>query len=172
MRESFRIGIDVGGALLMICAHNSSCWSNALFLGTNTDAVILRCLSGPEEAKNSVLARCKAQTTPDVTSGIARALTDVLKQTNINKDSIMYISIGTTRWCSVYFYDAISASHCTLWRFLECCYRGGFEAAVKSCCFEAMRTVHRKMPAFHRLSRPASWHHRRSCGVANVRKLY
>ncbi|KAL5514548.1 hypothetical protein ACEPAG_1864 [Sanghuangporus baumii] len=72
----YRIGIDVGG--------------------TNTDAVILNNIN--ESSQNAIIAWHKSPTTPDVTTGIASALDIVLKDSQIEKSDILYISIGTTHF--------------------------------------------------------------------------
>lgn len=66
---TYRLGIDVGG--------------------TNTDAVVL------DEADRPV-AKAKTPTTPDVTSGILRALDKVLAQGTVKPDLIGYAMLGTT----------------------------------------------------------------------------
>lgn len=63
--------------------------------GTNTDAVILN--SSGESAQDAIIAWHKSPTTADVTGGIASALDAVLKDSQIDKKDIAYISIGTTR---------------------------------------------------------------------------
>ena len=63
-----RIGIDVGG--------------------TNTDAVLMD--------GTAVLAFCKTQTTPDVTSGITQALRTVLAESNVTATSVLGVMFGTT----------------------------------------------------------------------------
>ena len=65
----FRLGIDVGG--------------------TNTDAVIL-------DDKNRVVAKCKRQTTPDVSTGIKNAVTDVLEESAVEPSLIGDAMLGTT----------------------------------------------------------------------------
>ncbi len=65
----FRLGIDVGG--------------------TNTDAVIL-------DASDQVVAKTKAPTTPDVTSGIVNALQAVLAASGLPSAAIRYAMLGTT----------------------------------------------------------------------------
>lgn len=65
-----RIGIDVGG--------------------TNTDAVLMN--------DNRVLAEAKTATTPDVTSGILRALTSVLGQSGVAPTEIQMLMVGTTHF--------------------------------------------------------------------------
>ena len=43
-----------------------------------------------------MIAWHKSPTTPDVTSGIASALESVLSKSGIDRDGILYLSIGTT----------------------------------------------------------------------------
>ena len=64
-----RLGIDVGG--------------------THTDAVVL-------DEKNHVVAKTKARTTPDVTSGIQQALEQILQQPGVKSESIVHAMLGTT----------------------------------------------------------------------------
>jgi len=64
-----RLGIDVGG--------------------THTDAVIL-------DEKNRLVAKTKARTTPDVSSGIQQALKQILEQPGVKSDSIVHAMLGTT----------------------------------------------------------------------------
>lgn len=66
----YRIGVDVGG--------------------TNTDAVVMR---GRE-----VVGWAKRPTTPDVTSGIVGALTEVLAETKLERTSVGAVMIGTTHF--------------------------------------------------------------------------
>lgn len=65
-----RIGIDVGG--------------------TNTDAVLME--------DSTVKQWVKTPTTPDVSSGITKALQDLLKQTEIAPDQVRAVMIGTTHF--------------------------------------------------------------------------
>ncbi len=65
----FRLGIDVGG--------------------TNTDAVVL-------DEENRLVAKAKTPTTPDVTSGIIRALDQVLASRTVQPEKIRYAMLGTT----------------------------------------------------------------------------
>jgi N-methylhydantoinase A/oxoprolinase/acetone carboxylase beta subunit len=65
-----RIGIDVGG--------------------TNTDAVLLR--------GTTILASVKTPTTADVTTGITKALAEVLAQSEASRDAIDAVMIGTTHF--------------------------------------------------------------------------
>lgn len=64
-----RLGIDVGG--------------------THTDAVIL-------DEKNTLVAKTKARTTADVSSGIEQALKQILEQPGVKADSIVHAMLGTT----------------------------------------------------------------------------
>ncbi len=68
-RRDLRAGIDVGG--------------------TNTDAVIL-------DGQDRILARTKASTTPDVSSGITTALESVLEQIGPDRSRVSRIMLGTT----------------------------------------------------------------------------
>jgi N-methylhydantoinase A/oxoprolinase/acetone carboxylase beta subunit len=63
-----RIGVDVGG--------------------THTDAVVL-------DSSDAMLAKTKAVTTPDVTTGITDAITRVLQQ-GVPSDRVTHVMIGTT----------------------------------------------------------------------------
>jgi N-methylhydantoinase A/oxoprolinase/acetone carboxylase beta subunit len=64
-----RLGIDVGG--------------------THTDAVIL-------DEKNQLVAKTKARTTADVSSGIEQALKQILEQPGVKAQSIAHAMLGTT----------------------------------------------------------------------------
>ena len=64
-----RLGIDVGG--------------------THTDAVIL-------DEKNQLIAKTKARTTADVSSGIEQALKQILEQPGVKAESIAHAMLGTT----------------------------------------------------------------------------
>jgi N-methylhydantoinase A/oxoprolinase/acetone carboxylase beta subunit len=66
---SHRLGIDVGG--------------------THTDAVVL-------DEKQRLVAKTKARTTPDVTSGIVQALKQILEQPGVNRRVIGFAMLGTT----------------------------------------------------------------------------
>lgn len=66
---SYRIGIDVGG--------------------TNTDAVIL-------DHEYQVIAETKTPTTEDVSSGIYKAMRDVITSSNVPRSQIKYAMLGTT----------------------------------------------------------------------------
>ena len=70
MSEVLRIGVDVGG--------------------TNTDAVLLR--------GRTVLASHKSPTTPDVGSGVVRAITEILKSAESPASAISAVMIGTTHF--------------------------------------------------------------------------
>lgn len=65
---NFRIGIDVGG--------------------TNTDAVVL-------DDADTVIEKTKTPTTPDVTTGIVRALEQVLTDA-VDRDAVEHVMLGTT----------------------------------------------------------------------------
>ncbi|WVW80695.1 hypothetical protein I302_102681 [Kwoniella bestiolae CBS 10118] len=71
--KTLRVGVDVGG--------------------TNTDAVILDLTPG---TSTPVLASFKSPTTPDVTSGIQKAISGCLEKSSSDKSRIEAISIGTT----------------------------------------------------------------------------
>ncbi len=64
-----RLGIDVGG--------------------TNTDAVVL-------DADDRLLARAKVPTTPDVTTGIARAIASAVEDPRVDRRRITHAMLGTT----------------------------------------------------------------------------
>ncbi len=66
---NYRLGIDVGG--------------------TNTDAVLL-------DEHNTVVAKCKTATTPDVSSGIDAAVIQVLAISKVPPSSIIDAMLGTT----------------------------------------------------------------------------
>ena len=66
---SHRLGIDVGG--------------------THTDAVIL-------DEKNRLVAKTKARTTPDVTTGIVQALKQILEKPGADRRYIAFAMLGTT----------------------------------------------------------------------------
>jgi N-methylhydantoinase A/oxoprolinase/acetone carboxylase beta subunit len=68
-RLDLRLGIDVGG--------------------THTDAVLL-------DRENSVIAKKKASTTLDVTSGVRTAIADVVAQAGAQKSRISHVMLGTT----------------------------------------------------------------------------
>lgn len=68
-QPDLRIGIDVGG--------------------TNTDAVIL-------DAERNLLARHKAPTTKDLTSGIDQAIASVVRQLDVPIGRITHVMLGTT----------------------------------------------------------------------------
>jgi N-methylhydantoinase A/oxoprolinase/acetone carboxylase beta subunit len=65
----YKIGVDVGG--------------------TNTDAVLV-------SHDNNILAKTKQTTTLDVSSGIENAIKQVLLDSNVPKEDIKYIMLGTT----------------------------------------------------------------------------
>ena len=73
----YRIGVDVGG--------------------TNTDCAILdlKQLSSPSRG---VLVSSKTPTTIDITSGIISAVQDVLLKSNVPKESVLSVTIGTTHF--------------------------------------------------------------------------
>ena len=65
----YKIGVDVGG--------------------TNTDAVLV-------SHDNNILAKTKQTTTLDVSSGIENAIKTVISDSNIPKEQIKYVMLGTT----------------------------------------------------------------------------
>ena len=73
----YRVGIDVGG--------------------TNTDAALLdsHALSTPSRG---LLASCKTPTTPDVTSGIKNAVEQLLEKSQIDRNEVLSVAIGTTHF--------------------------------------------------------------------------
>ena len=73
----YRIGVDVGG--------------------TNTDSAILD-ITKVDSSSRGILASCKTPTTADFTSGIARAVEDVLAKSKVNKADVLSVNIGTTRF--------------------------------------------------------------------------
>jgi len=73
----YRIGVDVGG--------------------TNTDSAILD-ITTADSPSRGVLSSCKTPTTADVTSGIAKAVEDVLVKSKVNKADVLSVNIGTTRF--------------------------------------------------------------------------
>ncbi|WRT70413.1 uncharacterized protein IL334_007411 [Kwoniella shivajii] len=74
--REIRIGVDCGG--------------------TNTDAAVLDLTPG---ASKVVLAAAKSPTTPQVTHGIQKVISVVLKQcTDISRDDVRAVSIGTTHF--------------------------------------------------------------------------
>ncbi|KAI5468172.1 hypothetical protein BGZ63DRAFT_399694 [Mariannaea sp. PMI_226] len=84
-RKLYRIGVDVGG--------------------TNTDAV-LACRTAlpiesepvPSEHNITILASCKSQTTPDVTTGIQNAIREILTTAQVPRDAVISVNIGTTHF--------------------------------------------------------------------------
>lgn len=73
----YRIGVDVGG--------------------TNTDAALLDTRS-VSSAWRGILATCKAPTTSDVTTGIKRSVDGVLQKSNISRDDVVSVAVGTTQF--------------------------------------------------------------------------
>jgi N-methylhydantoinase A/oxoprolinase/acetone carboxylase beta subunit len=69
----YRIGVDVGG--------------------TNTDSAILD-IKAVKQSNRGVLASCKTPTTADVTSGITRAVEDVLAKSKVAKEDVLSVTIG------------------------------------------------------------------------------
>lgn len=68
--KGYRIGIDVGG--------------------TNTDCVIVN-------ADHEIVAKTKQPTTTDVSSGIANALSTILKTSGIGPENIQHVMLGTSQ---------------------------------------------------------------------------
>lgn len=66
-------------------------------IGTNTDAVILD-VSKQASENRGVLAHFKTPTTPEVTEGIETAVETVLKQSNIPREQLACVTIGTTHF--------------------------------------------------------------------------
>ena len=73
----YRVGVDVGG--------------------TNTDAAILDITSLDEDSRG-VLATCKTPTTANVTDGIENAIDEVLTKSEVDRDKILNVAIGTTHF--------------------------------------------------------------------------
>lgn len=73
----YRIGCDVGG--------------------TNTDAAILDASRLQDESKG-VLATFKTPTTADVTDGIKEAIEEVLKRSQIDRQQVLNVAVGTTHF--------------------------------------------------------------------------
>lgn len=73
----YRIGVDVGG--------------------TNSDAAILD-ITAFDQPNRGVLASFKAATTPDITSGIERAVQNVLADSNVRRADVLSVTIGTTHF--------------------------------------------------------------------------
>lgn len=73
----YRIGVDVGG--------------------TNSDAALLD-ITASATPNRGVLASFKAATTPDITSGIEKAIESVLTQSAVPKRSVLSVTIGTTHF--------------------------------------------------------------------------
>lgn len=73
----YRIGVDVGG--------------------TNTDCAILS-LTALDTPSRGVLTTSKTPTTPDITSGIITAVSKSLQESQISKDKVISVTIGTTHF--------------------------------------------------------------------------
>ena len=73
----YRIGVDVGG--------------------TNTDSALLD-VTAVETLSRGVLASSKTSTTTDVTSGIRKAIEDVLATSKVRKSDVLSVHIGTTHF--------------------------------------------------------------------------
>ncbi|EED18300.1 conserved hypothetical protein [Talaromyces stipitatus ATCC 10500] len=75
--SSYRIGVDVGG--------------------TNTDCAIID-VTATDDTSRGVCASCKTPTTPDVTSGIYTAIINVLAKSQVNRNDVQSVAIGTTHF--------------------------------------------------------------------------
>lgn len=73
----YRIGVDVGG--------------------TNTDAAIID-VTAADTPSRGVRSSSKTPTTVDVTSGIYTVIENVLANSQVNRNDVMSISIGTTHF--------------------------------------------------------------------------
>ncbi|KUJ07642.1 DUF917-domain-containing protein [Mollisia scopiformis] len=73
----YRIGVDVGG--------------------TNTDCAILN-LNQLDTPSRGVLVSSKTPTTVDITSGIIHVVEDALQKSQIEKDKVLSVTIGTTHF--------------------------------------------------------------------------
>ena len=73
----YRIGVDVGG--------------------TNTDAAILD-VAASDSPDRGVLASHKASTTPDITTGIETAILQVLQISQVKRNLVATVTIGTTHF--------------------------------------------------------------------------
>lgn len=67
--KTYKIGIDVGG--------------------TNTDCVLVN-------AQNEIVSKTKQATTPDISTGIERAMETVIQDSSISPEAIKYVMLGTT----------------------------------------------------------------------------
>jgi hypothetical protein len=67
-------------------------------VGTNTDAVLIDTTQSHDTATRGVLASFKIATTPDITTGIERAVRAVLDESGVKpgSDEIRSLTIGTT----------------------------------------------------------------------------
>jgi N-methylhydantoinase A/oxoprolinase/acetone carboxylase beta subunit len=68
--------------------------------GTNTDAV-LACVRKSEHGNftdTSIIAKHKASTSSDVTTGICEAIQSILVKTNISRRNVISVNIGTTHF--------------------------------------------------------------------------
>lgn len=74
---AYRIGVDVGG--------------------TNTDAAIID-ITATDEPSRGVCASTKTPTTPDVTSGIYTAIENALSQSQVARQDVVSVAIGTTHF--------------------------------------------------------------------------
>ena len=73
----YRVGCDVGG--------------------TNTDAALLDISKLNTESKG-VLSTCKTPTTAKVTDGIRTAIETVLAKSEVNREEVLNVAIGTTHF--------------------------------------------------------------------------
>lgn len=73
----YRIGVDVGG--------------------TNTDAAIIN-ITDTDAPSRGVCASSKTPTTSDVTTGIYTAIEDVLAISQVSRDDVLSVAIGTTHF--------------------------------------------------------------------------
>lgn len=74
----YRIGVDVGG--------------------TNTDAALLDTRSVSSSESRGIVATSKAPTSSDVTTGIKKAVDDVMQTANISRDDVVSMAVGTTQF--------------------------------------------------------------------------
>ncbi|KAE8356992.1 hypothetical protein BDV28DRAFT_832 [Aspergillus coremiiformis] len=103
MMQTVRIGVDVGGKTTTTTPY-SYCLLLPYFvfldahgapLGTNTDAVIID-LSLRETPSRGILSSHKAPTSPDITSGIQKAINTVLRDSQVDPGNVALVTIGTT----------------------------------------------------------------------------
>ncbi|KAF9891406.1 hypothetical protein FE257_004262 [Aspergillus nanangensis] len=77
MPPLYRIGVDVGG--------------------TNTDAAIID-IAATDSPSRGVCAATKTPTTPDVTSGIYTSIENALAQSQVQRQDVVSVAIGTTHF--------------------------------------------------------------------------